>query len=244
MNHEDIWDIEAAKNYDTPGTGMFAPDVLGPVVDRLAALAGDGGALEFAIGTGRVAIPLRERSVPVSGIELSQPMVDELRKKVDAQSIPVVIGDMATAAVAGSFSLVFLVFNGISNLVTQTGQVECFRNAARHLTKGGRFVIELWVPALPGPAPAAQAVVGQSRPDYLLVDTCDVVAQQVVSHHFEFADGKEASLFRSPHRYVWPSELDLMGQLAGFELECRHADWSGAPFTAAARSHVSVYRLL
>jgi SAM-dependent methyltransferase len=244
MKHEDIWDVEAAKKYDTPGTGMFAPDALGPVVDRLAELAGDGGALEFAIGTGRVAIPLRARGVPVSGIELSRPMVDQLRTKASEQSIPVVIGDMATAMVAGSFSLVFLVFNGISNLLTQAEQVACFRNAARHLAPGGRFVIELWVPELPGPVPAAQAVVGQSRPGYILVDTCDTVAQQVVSHHFEFADGKEASLFRSPHRFVWPSELDLMGQLAGFELERRHADWSGTPFTSAARSHVSVYRLL
>jgi SAM-dependent methyltransferase len=244
MKHEDIWDVEAAKRYDTPGKGMFAPGVLTPAVDRLAELAGSGGALEFAIGTGRVAIPLRARGVPVSGIELSQPMVDELRKKADAQSIPVLTGDMATAAISGTFSLVFLVFNGISNLLTQAEQVECFHNAARHLTKGGCFVIELWVPELPGPAPAAQAVVVQSRPGYMLVDTCDSAAQHVVSHHFEFDGGKEASLFRSPHRYVWPAELDLMGQLAGFALESRHADWCGTPFTSAARSHVSVYRLL
>lgn len=243
MKHENIWDAEAAARYDTPGTGMFAPDVLTPAVKRLAELAGGGGALEFAIGTGRVAIPLRARGVPVSGIELSQAMVGELRKKADAQSIPVVIGDMAKAAVSGGFTLVFLVFNGISNLLTQAGQVECFRNAARHLNPGGRFVIELWVPELPKEAPAAQAVVGQSRPGYMMVDTFDAVAQHVISHHFEFGDGKEAALFRSPHRYVWPSELDLMGQLAGFELESRHADWSGTPFTSASRSHVSVYRL-
>jgi SAM-dependent methyltransferase len=243
MKHDDIWDSETARKYDTPGLGMFAPDVLGPAVDRLAELAGEGGALEFAIGTGRVAIPLRARGVPVSGIELSQPMVDQLRKKADALSIPVIIGDMAKTKVTGRFSLVYLIFNTISNLLTQAGQVECFRNAARHLTKGGRFVIELWVPGLPGPAAAAQAIVGLSRPGYLLVDTMDVASQQLVSHHFEFADGKEAALFRSPHRYVWPSELDLMGQLAGFELESRHADWKGMPFTSASRSHVSVYRL-
>jgi SAM-dependent methyltransferase len=243
MKQDDIWDAEAAGRYDTPGTGMFAPEVLEPAVDRLAELAAGGAALEFAIGTGRVAIPLRERGVPVSGIELSKPMVDQLRAKADKRSIPVVIGDMAKAAVTGKFSLVYLVFNTISNLLTQAEQIECFRNAARHLTPGGRFVIELWVPELPKEAPAAQAVVGQSRPGYMLVDTFDIVAQQVVSHHFEFADGKDVSLFRSPHRYVWPSELDLMGQLAGFELESRHADWSGTPFTSASRSHVSVYRL-
>jgi SAM-dependent methyltransferase len=243
MKQDNIWDAEAAGRYDTLGAGMFAPEVLTPAVDRLAELAGGGAALEFAIGTGRVAIPLRARGVPVSGIEMSRPMVDQLRTKADERSIPVVIGDMTSAAASGSFSLVYLVFNTISNLLTQARQVDCFRNAARHLMPGGRFVIELWVPELPKEAPAAQAVVGQSRPGYLLVDTFDNVAQRVVSHHFKFGDGKEASLFRSPHRYIWPSELDLMGQLAGFDLESRHADWSGTPFTSAARSHVSVYRL-
>ena len=241
--HDGIWDGEAAGAYDTPGTGMFAPDALGPVVDRLAALAGSGGALEFAIGTGRVAVPLRDRGTPVSGIELSPHMVDRLRTKADAATIPVVLGDMAEAVCPGDYALVILVFNGISNLLTQAEQVRCFRNAARHLKPGGRFVIELWVPELPPPPPGPPAMVGRSRPGYLLVDTHDVVAQQVVSHHFEFGGGKDARLFRSPHRYVWPSELDLMGALAGFELESRHADWTGTPFTATARSHVSVYRL-
>jgi SAM-dependent methyltransferase len=243
MKHEDIWDVQAAKKYDTPGTGMFAPQVLTPAVDRLAELAAGGGALEFAIGTGRVAIPLRARGVPVNGIELSRAMVDQLRTKADEQTIPVVIGDMVRTIVPGEFALVYLVFNGISNLLTQAEQVECFRNAARHLRPGGRFVVELWVPELPREAPTAQAVVGQSRPGYLLVDTFDVAAQQVFSHHFHFAEGKETTLFRSPHRYVWPTELDLMGQLAGLELESRHADWNGTPFTSASRSHVSVYRL-
>ena len=243
MKQEDIWDVEAARKYDTPGTGMFAPEIVGPAADRLAELAGGGGALEFAIGTGRIAIPLRARGVPVSGIELSQPMVDQLRTKAGEHTIPVVIGDMAEAAVTGEFSLVYLVFNTISNLLTQAAQVECFRNAARHLKPGGRFVIELWVPELPGPGAAAQAMVGRSKPGYLLADIFDAAAQHVVSHHFEFGDGKKPRLFRSPHRYVWPSELDLMGQLAGFELESRHSDWSGTPFTSASRSHVSVYRL-
>jgi len=243
MKHEDIWDKAAAESYDTPGTGMFAPDVLGPAVDRLAALASTGPALEFAIGTGRVAIPLSERGVPVSGIEIAPAMVAQLRTKADDKTIPVVIGDMTTATVPGRFTLVFLVFNGISNVLTQAEQIACFRNAARHLEPGGRFVIELWVPEPPPPPPSAQAIVGVSAPGYILVDTYDVVKQQVVSHHFRFGDGSEATLFRSPHRYALPPELDMMGELAGFTLESRHADWSGTPFTAAARSHVSVYRL-
>ena len=243
MSPDDSWDVEAALYYDTPGSGMFAPEVLGPTVDRLADLAGKGRALEFAIGTGRVAVPLAERGVPVTGIELSRPMVDRLRTKVDDHTIPVVVGDMATVRAPGEYTLVYLVFNTISNLLTQTDQVACFRNAARHLTSGGRFVIELWVPELRKLPPGQQAVVWNSEPDYIGLDTYDVLHQQVVSHHFRFGDGKQAQLFRSPHRYIWPAELDLMAQLAGFELESRHADWEEAIFTADSPSHVSVYRI-
>lgn len=243
MRQEEVWDMDAASRYDTPGIGMFAPEVLEPTVNRLSALAGQGRALEFAIGTGRVAVPLSEQGISVTGIELSAPMVDELRTKVDADQIPVVIGDMATTQVPGEFTLVYLVFNTISNLLTQSEQVACFRNAARHLSPGGRFVIELWVPELRKLPPGQQATVGQVEPGYILLDTYDVLHQQVVSHHFHFGDDKQAELFRSPHRYIWPAELDLMAQLAGFELESRHADWTGAGFTADSPSHVSVYRL-
>ncbi|MET7831251.1 class I SAM-dependent methyltransferase [Micromonospora sediminicola] len=243
MRQEEIWDAEAARRYDTPGTGMFAPDVLGPTVDRLAALAGDGRALEFAVGTGRVAVPLAERGVPVSGIELSVPMVERLRTKVDAATIPVVVGDMATATMPGEFSLVYLVYNTVANLLTQAEQVACFRNAARHLRPGGRFVIELWVPELRQLPPGRQATVWHTEDGYIGLDTYDVLRQRVVSHHVRFGAGREAQIFRTPHRYVWPSELDLMGELAGFALESRHADWIGAEFTGESRSHVSVYRL-
>ena len=244
MRQEDIWDADAAARYDTPGTGMFAPDVLGPTVDRLAQLADGGRALELAIGTGRVAIPLSESGVPVVGIELSQPMVDHLREKASAAQIPVVVGDMATTRAEGDFSLVYLVYNTISNLMTQAEQVECFRNAARHLTPGGCFVIELWVPELRKLPVGTDATVWHTDTSgYIALDTYDVVQQRVVSHHFRFDDSKVARLTRSPHRYIWPSELDLMARLAGFELESRHADWSGADFTADSRSHVSVYRL-
>jgi SAM-dependent methyltransferase len=244
MRQEDIWDHEAAQRYDTPGTGMFAPEVLRPAVDRLAQLAGEGRALEFAIGTGRVAIPLAQLGVPVTGIELSGPMIERLRAKADESAIPVIAGDMATARAPGEYTLVYLVFNTISNLLTQGEQVACFRNAARHLTPGGRFVIELWVPELRILPPGQQATVFTSEPGYIGLDTYDVLHQRVVSHHFRFGPGKQAELFRTPHRYIWPSELDLMAQLAGFELEARQADWAGARFTAESRSHVSVYRLI
>lgn len=243
MRQEEIWDADAAQHYDTPGTGMFAPEVLGPTVDRLAELAGDGPALEFAIGTGRVAVPLAERGVPVTGIELSLPMIERLRTKVDEATIPVIVGDMATAVAPGKYTLVYLVYNTISNLLTQAEQVACFRNAARHLIPGGRFVIELSVPELRKLPPGQQAVVWHYEPGYIGLDTYDVLRQLLVSYHFRFDEGKQARLTRSPHRYVWPAELDLMAQLAGFELESRHADWSGAEFTAESPSHVSVYRI-
>jgi SAM-dependent methyltransferase len=243
MRQEEIWDVEAAQSYDTPGTGMFTPEVLGPTVDRLADLAGKGPALEFAIGTGRVAIPLSEHGIGVTGIELSRPMITQLRTKVDEATIPVIYGDMATTVAPGKFTLVYLVFNTISNLLTQSEQVACFRNAARHLAPGGRFVIELWVPDLRSLPPGQQAVVWQVESGYIALDTYDVVHQQVVSHHVRFGNGKAARLFRSPHRYIWPAELDLMAELAGFTLESRNADWAGAEFTAESRSHVSVYRL-
>jgi SAM-dependent methyltransferase len=162
---------------------------------------------------------------------------------VDQDTIPVVVGDMATGRAPGDFALVFLVYNTISNLLTQAEQVACFRNAARHLTPGGRFVIELWVPELRKLPPGQQATVWQSEPGYIGLDTYDVLQQRVVSHHFHFDSGHEARLFRSPHRYIWPAELDLMAELAGFELESRQADWTGAEFTADSRSHVSIYRL-
>jgi SAM-dependent methyltransferase len=243
MRQDEIWDAEAARRYDTPGTGMFAAEVLTPTVDRLAELAAGGRALEFAIGTGRVAVPLAARGVPVTGIELSAAMLGRLRAKADEAAIPVISGDMATATAPGAYSLVYLVYNTISNLLDQAEQVACFRNAARHLTPGGRFVVELWVPELRKLPPGQRAVVDHCEPGYIGLDTYDVLRQQVVSHHFWFDEGREARLFRSPHRYIWPAELDLMGQLAGFELESRHADWSGAEFTADSPSHVSVYRL-
>ncbi len=251
MRQDEIWDAEAAARYDTPGAGMFAPEVLEPTVETLARLAAGGRALEFAIGTGRVAVPLASRGVSVTGIELSLPMIERLRTKVDEATVPVVVGDMATSRAPGAatsrapgtYALVYLVFNTISNLLTQDEQVECFRNAARHLQPGGRFVIELWVPELRSLPPGKRATVFTSEPGYIGLDTYDVLDQRIVSHHFRFGEGRDASLFRSPHRYIWPAELDLMGRLAGFELESRHADWTGSPFTAESTSHVSVYRL-
>ena len=240
---EDIWDEAAARGYDTPGSGMFAPEVLGPTVDRLVELAAGGRALELAIGTGRVAVPLHEKGVPVAGIELSRPMIAELRAKVGADAIPVVQGDMATSRVDGEFSLAYLVFNTISNLQTQDEQVECFRNVARHLSPHGRFVVELGVPDLRTLPVGRTATVFGIEPGYLGVDVFDVAAQRMVSVHVRYDERRgDARVTRGPFRYIWPAELDLMARLAGMELEHRWADWTGAPFTHESTAHVSVYR--
>ncbi len=178
MTSSDLWDESTAERYDDSSADMFAPAVLGPAVDLLARLAGDGAALELAVGTGRVAVPLAARGVPVTGIELSEPMVARLRRKVDEQALPVVVGDMATTRAPGEFSLVFLVCNAIGNLRTQAEQVACFRNAARHLRSGGRFVIELWVPPLRRLPPGQAAVPFHVGERHLGFDTYDVVTQQ------------------------------------------------------------------
>lgn len=247
INQQQLWDADVAARYDTPGEGMFAPEVLEPTVAVLAELAGGGRAVEFAIGTGRVAVPLAAAGVPVTGIELSNAMIARLREKAGADRIPVVQGDMAEASAGEGFTLAFLVFNTISNLLTQEQQVRCFQNAARHLAPGGCFVVELWVPQLRSLPPGHGGTVEVSEPGYLLVDTYDVLRQLVVSHHVRFdpdlSGGREARMGRTPHRYIWPAELDLMARLAGFELESRWADWDRSEFTAASRSHVSVYRL-
>lgn len=222
---------------------MSSATVLGPTVDFLAELAGDGRALEFAIGTGRVGIPLRERGVPVSGIELSEHMAAVLRRKIDFNRLPVVIGDMARTVVPGQFALVYLVYNTITNLLTQEAQVNCFLNAARHLGPGGRFVIELYVPPLQLLPPGQVAVPFNVSERHLGFDTFDLVDQISVSHHFT-RTGDDGRYRRdgSRHRYAWPAELDLMARIAGLEFERRVADWGGAPFTQNSTTHISVWR--
>ena len=240
MTSSDLWDAETAERYDEASAFMFAPDVLEPAVRFLADLAGDGPALELAIGTGRVAVPLVERGVAVSGIELSQPMVEQLRTK--RTDIPVVVGDMATSTMPGRFSLVYLVWNGIGNLRTQAEQVACFRNAARHLLPGGRFVIELWIPGIRRFPPGQAGVPFHVGRHHVGIDTYDLASQQGTSHHYRRHPDGTVTYGASNFRYIWPAECDLMAQLAGMELERRAADWTGSPFTNDSESHVSVWR--
>ena len=210
------------------------------MVDFLAALAGDGGALELAIGTGRVALPLAERGVCVAGIELSPDMLAQLRAKPGADAIEVALGDMTTTRVDRSFRLVYLVFNTINNVTTQDAQVACFANAAAHLEPGGCFVIEVGVPDLQRLPPGQTAVPFTVRDDRLGFDTYDVVTQEMWSHH-HWRDGDAWQALAMPFRYVWPSELDLMARLAGMRLRERWAGWRRELFAADSRSHVSVW---
>jgi SAM-dependent methyltransferase len=239
---EDHFDGEIAANYDaTPGP-MFDDDVIAVTVDLLAEIAGDGDALELAIGTGRIGIPLAARGVRVSGIEYSTAMADQLRAKDPGGSIPVTIGDMASTRVEGTFRLVYLVYNTIGNLTTQDQQVECFANAAAHLEPGGCFLIEVGVPRLRQLPPGEDAQVFSHAPGYVGYDRyTDLVAQQATSHHFT-AGGPGAREVRTPFRYVWPSELDLMARLAGMSLRDRWADWDRSPFTGESTKHVSVWQ--
>ncbi|TML53900.1 MAG: class I SAM-dependent methyltransferase [Actinobacteria bacterium] len=200
-------------------------------VDFLEPLAG-GGALELAIGTGRVAVPLAERGVRVAGIDLSPDMVAELRKKTD--EIPVAIGDMSTTRVEGTFSLVYTVFNSINNVTSQEGQVDAFANAAAHLEPGGCFVVEVGVPN------TQPLEVFDLTDTHVGVDELDFDTQRLVSHHFSLVDG-EWRRRSVPFRSVSPAELDLMARLAGMALRERWADWDRSPFTAESTKHVSVW---
>jgi SAM-dependent methyltransferase len=241
---DDYFGEDVASTYDEDSRAMFGPEVLGSTVDLLAELAGDGAALEFAVGTGRVALPLAARGVPVSGIELSAAMVGRLKAKDGAHLVNVTIGDMATTRMAGSFRLVYLVFNTIGNLITQDEQVACFQNAAAHLEPGGHFLIEVGVPDLRRLPPGDDARVFTHSAGYVGYDHyIDTVAQQAVSHHVVYGDsGVRRSM--TPFRYVWPSELDLMAKLAGMELRDRWAGWDRSRFTGDSSSHVSVWQKL
>lgn len=239
---ENHFDEPVAARYDEDAADMSDPAVLVPTVGFLAGLAGGQGgtALEFAIGTGRVALPLSERGVQVKGIDLSEAMVARLRAKPGGERIDVTIGDITTTRVDGTFDLVYLVYNTIENLTTQDDQVECFKNAAAHLRAGGCFLIEVEVPALRRLPPGETVRPFAVGPTRLGFDEFDTPVQGLVSHHYWLEDG----VFRSvkvPFRYVWPSELDLMAVIAGMTLRERWADWEGRPFTADSTKHISVW---
>ena len=234
------FDERVAARYDESEKEMFDPAVVGPVVDLLVDLARDGRALELGIGTGRIALPLAQRGVRVHGIELSKAMVGQLRSKPGGQDIDVTIGDFATTTVEGSFSVVYLVFNTIMNLTTQSAQVACFRNAAAHLAPGGCFVIEVGVPELRRLPPGETIRAFHVSESKWGFDEYDVGTQAVTSHHLEIVDDKIERV-SIPFRYVWPSELDLMAELSGLRLRNRWSGWAQEPFSGESSMHVSIW---
>jgi len=235
-----MWDRDVAEVYDQTYRAKFEPSALDPIVGLLAGLAGDGPVLEFAVGTGRVALPLSARGVSVHGLELSPYMAAQLRAKPGA--VPVTIGDMTTTRVPGGpFTLVYLVANTIMNVTTQDAQLAVFANAAGHLAPGGCFVVEVIVPQLRRVPPGETARVFTMDPDHVGIETFDDVAAQIAwSHHWIEADGRLVR-HSAPYRYVWPSELDLMAKIAGFRLRDRWAGWDRAPFTSGSPSQVAVF---
>jgi Methyltransferase domain len=238
---ENYFDEPVASRYDEAHGEMFDPSVVEPAVRFLARLAGDGPALEFGVGTGRIALPLSQLGVAVHGIDLSEAMVARLRAKPDADAIGVTTGDFATTKVDGAFRLAYLVFNTIMNLTTQDEQVACFANAAEHLEPGGWFVVEVGVPSLQRLPPGETYQPFSVTPTHVGFDEYDPATQYLASHHY-WIDGDRVQVWSMPFRYVWPAELDLMARLAGMSLRERWSSWDRAPFTSVSEQHVSVWQ--
>ncbi len=237
-DHFDAW---IAEQFEALWPHLFDPAVLGPAVDFLAELAGDGPVLELGIGTGRVALPLSRRGLRVCGIDVSAAMVGRLRAQPGSAAIDVTIGDFASVVLPERFALAYLVRNTIMNLTSQDEQVACFRNVAAQLDTGGRFVIEVVVPPWQRLPPGETVIPFDVGNTHIGFDEIDVATQQSRSHHYWFLDG-QAKTFSAPFRYVWPSELDLMARLAGMTLLGRWEDWHRSPFTSSSRAHISVWQ--
>ena len=235
------WGQELAEVYDSTYAAEFEPPVLDPMVDRLVELAGGGPALEFAVGTGRVALPLSERGVSVRGIELSPHMVEQLRPKPGSDAVPVTLGDMTTARAPGAFKLVYLVANTIMNVTTQDEQLAVFANAAAHLEAGGCFVVEVIIPQLRRVPPGEAGRVFTLEPDHVGIETFDDLVGQISWSHHWIEVGGRLVRHSAPYRYVWPSELDLMARIAGLGLRVRWAGWDRTAFTSESTSQVAVF---
>jgi SAM-dependent methyltransferase len=240
---EDYFGEDVAARYDasTEHDPMFSPEMIDPVVDFLVELAHDGRALELGIGTGRIALPLAKRGVPVYGIDLSDAMVARLRAKPGADKIDVRIGDFSTTKVDATFAVAYLVYNTIQNLTTQDAQVACFQNVAAHLEPGGCFVIEVGLPDLQR-LPFGETI----RPfdlteSHLGFDTYDIANQGLISHHYTRAADGRFGYSSGPFRYVWPSELDLMARIAGMTARERWSGWKREPFTSVSEKLVGVW---
>jgi SAM-dependent methyltransferase len=234
------FDERIASRYEILWPELFDPAVVQPAVDFLAELVGGGPVLELGIGTGRIALPLSERGADVHGIELSPAMIEQLRSKPGADAISVTTGDFASVTIDQTFRLVYLVRNTITNLTSQEEQIACFANVAAHLQPGGSFVIENYVPHLRRLPPGETIHPFVVKPTHVGFEEYDIANQIAISHHWWLIEG-HLETFSTPHRYVWPSELDLMARIAGLSLRERWEDWDRNPFTSDSQSHISVW---
>lgn len=230
---------EVSKHYDTHPRGDESDTVA-----FLARLADGGDALEFAVGTGRIALPLREAGVRVDGIELSQAMVDRMREKPEGNAVEVTIGDMSRVTTGRRYGLAYLVYNTIGNLLTQDDQVACFCNAARHLNPGGVFVLECRIPTAPARAGHQFVDAEEISVDQVVLGVCrfDPVTQILDNNHVQIGAGG-ITLTPISLRLAYPPEFDLMARIAGLQLRDRWGGWNGEPFTATSWRHISVYEL-
>lgn len=236
---QDSFDQAAADIYDREPRGDEQD-----ATEFLAELAAGGSALELAIGTGRIAIPLAAKGIAVDGIDFSEPMLARLRSKPGAERIGVTVGDFAEVGVEGSYRLIYLVFSTLFNLLSQEQQLTCFRNAARHLTEDGVFVVEAFTPGYLHRLPEGQYVHAedvQGGQVTLDVGRHDPVSQTLSESHVVLTP-HGVRLYPIVTRYAWPSELDLMARFAGLRLRERWGSWRRAEFTADSRLHVSVYQ--
>lgn len=239
---ETYFDEWVAAHYERLWPELFDPALIDSTVSLLAALTTTGAALEFGIGTGRIALPLSRRNIRVHGIELSPAMAARLRANPDSTGVDVTLGDFATTTVDASFDTVYLLRNTITNLTTQGEQIQTFQNVAAQLQPGGCFVIENYIPELRRLPPGETTHLFTATPTHIGYEEYDVAAQIAISHHYWVIDGR-LEVMTSPHRYVWPSELDLMARLAGMTFRGRWSGWNHEPFTNESRSHISVWEL-
>ncbi|MEM9046687.1 MAG: class I SAM-dependent methyltransferase [Pseudomonadota bacterium] len=241
MQDDGFFDDRIAATYDADTIDQS--ETIDEAIDLLSSLAETGRALELAIGTGRLALPLAARGIEVQGIDLSRAMIAKLRSKPGGETLKISVGDMTTVRMEGTFQLVFLAFNTICNLTSQDAQIACFQNAARHLAAGGCFLIEAPIPPLQRLPRGETRLAFDQSDTHWGIDEFDVATQAFTSHHIWNRDGRIETV-SIPFRYVWPSELDLMACLAGLAPEARWSNWACAPFSAQSESHISVWRKL
>ncbi len=239
-------DYEPIMSFGEDVAGQYRDVLRGDESDAIACLeqlAGQGAALELAIGTGRIALPLAARGIRVDGIDISPAMIAQLRAKPGGEALSVTVGNFADVAVPDTYSLIFIVWNTLFNLLSQQEQVTCFQNVAAHLTPGGSFVVEAYVPTFLYQLHNHQYVEAESiQVDQVRLDVLrhDIATQMIEESHISLST---AGVHLNPvvQRYAWPSELDLMAQMAGLRLKHRWGGWSREPFTSSSKTHVSVY---